>query len=282
MDLIKLRKAFTLIELLVVIAIIAVLIGLLLPAVQRVREAAARLQCQNNMKQMGIAFQSFHDVNNCFPTGGTIPWAVAIPNASPQYQPAGWAYQIRPFVEQQNAVAGSLLSIYACPSRRAPTLLSAGRGSMDYGGVVPGDLWGGSIHSVPYASVFRGVISRSQTVGWKVTVSMVTDGLSNTTLIGEKRLDPRYYAGGTWDDDAGWIDGWDGDTMRSTLFLLLRDAPRPNDDLLTDGNGFGGVHPSGMNALFGDGSVRQIRYGLDPVLFTRLGHRSDGGIVGEY
>src|SRR6195952_2826586 len=100
------RQGFTLIELLVVIAIIAILIGLLVPAVQKVREAAARAQCQNNLKQLGLAIHNHHDVYKVLPTGGTNPWAtVSMASATipdgPAKQTCGWGYQILPYIEQK-------------------------------------------------------------------------------------------------------------------------------------------------------------------------------------
>src|SRR5947208_348759 len=125
------RAGFTLIELLVVIAIIGVLIGLLVPAVQQVRESASRLQCQNNLKQIGLAFHTHHDVLRYFPSGG---WASNTPptyiNGRPlvgAQQRAGWGFQILPYLEARNAwSAGPVVAvatphpIFFCPSRREP------------------------------------------------------------------------------------------------------------------------------------------------------------------
>lgn len=140
----KRRSGFTLIELLVVIAIIAILIALLVPAVQRVREAASRAQCQNNLKQLGTACHNCHDVNKHFPTGGWGWFWVGEPGrGSGKNQPGGWIFAILPFIEQDalyklgeglattdpNAVilghqrSSTPLAVVTCPTRRAPKQL---------------------------------------------------------------------------------------------------------------------------------------------------------------
>jgi len=283
--------------LLVVIAVIAVLMGLLLPAVQRVREAAARTQCRNNLKQIGIAAMTFHDALGQFPKGGAWSWATweqvrgAGPLSSPDEQLLGWHFQLLPFVEQGAvarmtnvlAVRRTPIPTYGCPARRptAPCAAQEGRVLADYASATPakfiGDwdrFWQGANWSTPTNAFYDGVIARGRVAPARVTAEMVTDGLSNTLVIGDKWVDSRLYQTGAWSDDVGWADGWDVDTVRFTMLVPIPDTNRNGT-----GYEFGSAHPGGINAVFGDGSVRTVRYSISPEMFNRLGHRSDGQVV---
>jgi prepilin-type N-terminal cleavage/methylation domain-containing protein len=112
----------------------------------------------------------------------------------------------------------------------------------------------------------------------------ITDGTSNTLVVGEKRLVPSRYDGGPDNDDRGWSDGWDPDTLRSTICefgpdreLTVMETSNPNKSRYR----FGSAHASGMNAMYADASVRSIDYSIDQELLNRLAHRSDGGVIGE-
>jgi len=208
----------------------------------------------------------------------------------------------------------ALVPLYVCPSRRSPIRsthgLSAGAAElgwvMDYVAVTPGRanpfvpndvlayegcnncVWRvlprveevlddlGIIVRTPYNYQARVDISNPQ----PTRMSQVTDGLSNTIMITEKRLRPSRYEIGDWHDDRGWTDGWDPDTVRSTSFPVRPDADE-DPDLSTNDIGMctGSAHPAGVHAAFGDGSVRNISYDIDRELYNRLGHRSDGFAV---
>jgi prepilin-type N-terminal cleavage/methylation domain-containing protein len=298
-------RAFTLIELLVVIAIIAILIGLLLPAVQKVREAAARMKCGNNLKQIGVAIHGYHDANGIMPPGGFCPWDVR----------GSWPYYILPHVEGDNLarlagvgaatnvdplrVRGSP-SIYFCPSRRVagPTSSQGGRYLMDYASATPadtptswdqywmGDTWG-TYTSTWTTANYRGVIVRGGLwsngiwYGAKVTMTGISDGTSSTLLVSEKRLDVRNYFTGDWHDDCGWGDGWDPDVVRYTGQAVGRN-PQKDSQGGVSGYDFGSAHSSGIVALMADGSVRTISYSIDATTFNNLGTRNGGEVVANY
>jgi prepilin-type N-terminal cleavage/methylation domain-containing protein/prepilin-type processing-associated H-X9-DG protein len=137
--------------------------------------------------------------------------------------------------------------------------------------------------------IFRGIIQRCDYLagkhkGWmrKISFRSITDGASNTMLIGEKRLVPSKYDTGAWYDDRGWTDGWDPDIMRSTMFPLKADSEEvdangklldtPADELPY---AFGSAHSGGINCVFADGSVHTINYDADPEVFNLLGNFSD-------
>src|SRR4051812_46446771 len=183
------RLGFTLIELLVVIAIIAILIGLLLPAVQKVREAAARMSCQNNLKQLGLAVHGYNDSMGYLPTQGrNVTSARILINGAPapgNAQDWGWLYQILPHIEQGNvynltsddAVKQSPIKTYFCPSRRKPVVLALANGALnDYVGN------GGTDSGATNGAL----ITRNG--NFTIDLNSIKDGTSNTMLAGEKHL----------------------------------------------------------------------------------------------
>ncbi len=273
------RRGFTLIELLVVVAIIAILIGLLLPAVQKIRESSARMQCSNNLKQIGLAFHDHQDAHKILPDGGekwtaSRTWADSAktnPAPAPD-QHWGWAYQILPFVEQEDlyfetndaVVRGYAVPLYFCPTRREPMVIN-GRGMMDYAGN------GGTYHpGPPWQDGLDGTVVRRHRQ--LITLEKIDDGTSNTILVGEKRLDLGVMGQPQCDDNEGWTSGWDWDEIRWGSEPPMLD-PLGND--ICEWR-FGSSHPIGANFVFADGSVRHISYQVDPTNFLNACRRNDG------
>jgi prepilin-type N-terminal cleavage/methylation domain-containing protein len=249
----SLRGGFTLIELLVVIAIMAVLVGLLLPAVQQVREAANRAKCVNNIKQMALGCQLHESTSKRFPGAGTWYRSTGEPDKGlGKNQPGGWHYSILPFIEQGNlhslGSGGSvsqqqiaakerietLVPLFVCPSR-GPALAIPytlkGVGNRNF-------QWDGKANPNQPDHFYRsdyaanaGNCTTSNTMTWYnsraqtgviytqegMRVSDIKDGLTSTYLIGERFINPDFYnAPGSPGNDQGWTTGHDLDCFRGT------------------------------------------------------------------
>jgi prepilin-type N-terminal cleavage/methylation domain-containing protein len=274
------RAGFTLIELLVVIAIIGVLIALLLPAVQQVREAARRAQCRNNLRQIALSFHLHHDTALAFPTGGWEWWTPpTYVNGSPatgKEQRAGWGFQILPYIEA-DAVwrAGAVTAvatpnrIFFCPTRRDPQTVQY---VDQYTPPLTGDILTHALCDYA-ASNFDGTGAVQRRM--PVRIAEIIDGTTNTFLVGEKRLNVAQLGQEQADDNEGYTAGWDEDTLR-----LTTESPAP--DFQGDGAGpmvFGASHRDAFHMAFADGSVRSLSYLIDLQVFTLLGDRDDGQVV---
>jgi prepilin-type N-terminal cleavage/methylation domain-containing protein len=299
------RYGFTLIELLVVMAIIAILIGLLLPAVQKVRDAAARLKCQNNLKQIGLGLHNYHDAYGFFPNNGRwragqpftprtngLRWGIGDGTRTGRNNTGSWAFDLLPFVEQGNAHRpwpasgwGVPQPLFVCPSRRTaeartvpgtdPVTASI---SYDPAGRNP---WAGQ---TDYAANLYLMPQGSGIPNAKVNYSIpeITDGASNTAFVGEKSVDPRRYVTGTWwYDEPIYLGGECKGQYRGGNFL------RPDRVNVRFENNWGAAHGVGAFFAMADGSVRLVRYDVDqgdrptgqpPSAFARL-LRFDDGLV---
>ena len=272
----RFRQAFTLVELLVVIAIMGMLMALLLPAVNAARGAARRLQCQNHLKQIGLAFATHEASLQYYATGG---WAWDQPptfeGGSPavgKKQRASWAFQLLPFIEGQSVWAsdaetaiGSTHEFLFCPARRGPQTVTMAD-------AYDPPINGGQVeHALcDYAASERngtGIVRRYD----PVRVKQIIDGLSSSLLVSEKRLNLHFLGQAQDDDNEGYTAGWNSDTMRRT-----DKPPKPDFHGSGDGEGlFGSSHPTGVNSVFADGSVHLIPFDVDGEVFQRLGDIRD-------
>ena len=293
------RRGFTLIELLVVISIIAVLIALLLPAVQAARESARRIQCTNNMKQIGLALHGFHDTYGKLPAGNVICDNFEIGNRW------GWIPRILPYVEQTtltNAMNFSIASwqgsytyltmtwsSFLCPSDpyqgdileeeyfAAPTWKIS---QSDYAANIGDYKNSGGVGQTPdYGNVscttaVRGPMGR---FAWAARFPEIPDGLSNTFLVGE-------CVGRT-----SIVVNWGVQSFATTAYpinfqnrSLVSNPPNQANPRWDESITFRSFHPGGANFLLCDGSVRFMKESVAAATYRALASREGGEIVGEY
>jgi prepilin-type N-terminal cleavage/methylation domain-containing protein/prepilin-type processing-associated H-X9-DG protein len=283
------RTGFTLIELLVVIAIISVLIGMLLPAVQKAREAAARMSCSNNLKQIGLAFHNYEGNLGRLPPSrkdvGAATWAVLI---LPQLEQDNLYRQwdLSQSYYAQNTVARTTpVRTYFCPSRRTAT---------DAGTSLSGDVPSTMTASAPYPGAladYAVVIDRSGfdyptesgdgaggafRLGTGIRLLDFTDGLSNTLLVGEKHVPLNKNGVGWWD-----CSTYNGDYHPCSTRTGSRRYPlttNPNDT----GWKFGSRHMQVVQFCFADGHVQALPDSIDPSVLELLNQRNDGQVIPGY
>jgi prepilin-type processing-associated H-X9-DG protein len=241
---------------------------MLLPAVQKVREAANRATCENHLKQIGIALHAYHDVYGYFPPGGSeLSGASAAPTNRRDLW--SWAYHILPFVEQEivwkhtnhNTIAQTPIKIYYCPSRRAAALYN-GSARLDYAGNAGTDSQG---RNGVFVETGKGLCN----------IALITDGTSNTVMAGEKQLNAANFGHTTDDNEPYNRPGWNGDF---DVFRLGSVTPA-KDTRVAGGtaasNRFGSAHIGGFNAVFCDGSVRHVRFSVSAATWKAACVRND-------
>lgn len=285
------RRAFTLIELLVVIAILAILIGLLLPAVQKVRSAAQRVSCSNNLKQIGLALHNYHSANEVFPAGF---------NTSGTFTDTGWQLQLLPYLEQDSLFTQSFVYLTAHPGGTDSTAFLAGSFVMSMF-ICPAntrplvDVYAGVTYEITSYMGNAGTSSGNPVSGdgilysgSNVHITDITDGTENTIAVGERPCTGDLYWGwgfapfGTGYGDGDTVLGSNDSSLATRLGdaaanVGLRPPTQPHTAAEIDGAHYWSFHDGGANFVFCDGSVHFLNYSADAV-FVQLCTRNGGEV----
>ena len=286
------RRGFTLVELLVVIAIIAVLISLLLPAVQSARESSRITLCKNQLRQMGLGAFQYQERFKAYPTRthyyrGDQP--------APVPEAGTWLTHLWPYLEAQSlhdqfthawesknraerkAMEATPFFMYYCPSRRRPEPLPV---QTSYWGSSEGSrtdyavCGGGTVKPHDFKVAYPGVWDGKDNVG----AGDIIDGTTNTYLYAEKSVSSQHYTTGKGSGDQTSIYYCDrGDCVRWAKNSPQQDPTGQNDCYSC--HDFGSSHPGGWNVALCDGSVRSMRYGIEFRVHTALSSREQGETV---
>ena len=250
-------SAFTLIELVILVAILAVLVGLLVPAIQKVREAANRIQCSNKLRQIGLALHHYHDAYHTFPPGG-VEWRR--PGDYTKRQLA-WCVFLLPYLEQENLYrslklnkpfdspdnaqgAAAVLAVFLCPSKPRTDYRFEGRGVCDYGGIFGQAVFGDN--NPPNGTLL---------FDKPIRIPMIADGTSCTVMVSED----------TQRHDGQWINAMNLFDVASPI----NQGPVYDPDIHSE-------HPGGANGLFADASVRFLRETMELRVLAAIVTRAGG------
>jgi prepilin-type N-terminal cleavage/methylation domain-containing protein len=250
------RAGFTLIELLAVVGIVAVLVALLLPAIQQSREAARKLQCKNNLRQLGIALHSYHERYQSFPAGVSNEWSwisKVLPSIDAENLYREIDFALEPFEPPNSDKVERVLSVLVCPTDPGGDSVYDGAGGIRFG------------HTNYFGTSDAGNDSGGM-LGYGIAnrIRDVTDGTSQTLFVGERGVDR--------DGATGW---WSWDPLLSFEAGFFAGSPDDAESV----EHFWSHHAGGGHFLLVDGAVRFLSYSISPDIFTALGTKNGADIV---
>lgn len=283
-------RAFTLVELLVVIAIIGVLVGLLLPAVQAAREAARRMSCSNNLKQIGLAMHNYHDTVQSFPPGAmfgddSFGWATFILTRIEQsnvYEQIDFSVEVNPnrtILLSESPILATPIATYNCPSStlisHSPFRESGGHDGAPLGGFAKND------YSVCLGSGGGSITGMFGKIKDNIRANRfrdILDGTSNTLMVGEGYTDLAEAINGPTHPNVRDFPVWCcTNNQHQNVVKETRLGKGPNQFGCDDC--FASNHPGGVQFVFADGSVNFVSENIDQQLYVNLGDKADGNVV---